>query len=204
MARTRSFAPEALAALGAEALAQVLIAHAGTDPILRKKLIMLLASTEGPGKLAAEIDKRIKTIGRSRSFVDWEKRKLLVQELDHLRTTIATRLAAQDRERAIELMWDFLGIADTVLNRMGDGIGAVEEIFGAAMEDLGRYPPSRPPHNPTALARRVLAYCERDGFGSTGALIRHMGEALGVAGRAEVRRATEAALKADPPLCPTP
>ena len=198
MARTRSFAPEALASLGAEALAQVLIAHAGTDPILRKKLIMLLASTEGPGKLAAEIDKRIKTIGRSRSFVDWEKRKLLVQELDYLRTTIATRMAAQDRERAIELMWDFLGIADTVLNRMGDGIGAVEEIFGAAMEDLGRLSAKPPPHNPTALARRVLAYCERDGFGSTGALIRHMGEALGVAGRTEVRRATEAALKAIP------
>jgi hypothetical protein len=46
-----------LAALGAEALAQVLIAD--TDPVLRKKLVMLLASTEGPGKLAAEIDKRI-------------------------------------------------------------------------------------------------------------------------------------------------
>ena len=71
MARTKSVAPEALAALGAEALAQVLIAHADSDPVLRKKLVMLLASTEGPGKLAAEIDKRIKTIGRSRSFVDW-------------------------------------------------------------------------------------------------------------------------------------
>ena len=71
----------------------MLIAHAATDPTLRKKLGMLLAGTDGPGKLAAEIDKRIKTIGRSRSFVDWEKRKPLVQELDHLRVTIATRLA---------------------------------------------------------------------------------------------------------------
>jgi hypothetical protein len=116
----------------------------------------------------------------------------------HLRATIATRLAAQDRERAIELQWDYLGIADTVLNRMGDGIGAVEEIFGAAMEDLGRLSARPPPRNPTALARSVLAYCERDGFGSTGALIRHMAEALGVAGRTEIRRATEAGLKAVP------
>ena len=80
-------------------------------------------------------------------------------------------MAAQDRERAIELMWDLHGIADTAPNRMGDGIGAVEEIFGAAMEDLGRLSAKPPPHNPTALARRVLAYCERDGFGSS-ALIR--------------------------------
>ena len=52
MARTKSVTPEALAALGAEALAQVLISHAATDPVLRKKLGMRLAGTEGPGKLA--------------------------------------------------------------------------------------------------------------------------------------------------------
>jgi hypothetical protein len=102
VARTKAVTREALAALGAEALADLLIAHAATDPTLRKKLGMLLAGTEGPGKLAAEIDKRIKTIGRSRSFVDWEKRKPLVHELDHLRVTIATRLARQDAARATD------------------------------------------------------------------------------------------------------
>ena len=198
MARTKTVTPEALAALGAEALTEVLIAHAATDPTLRKKLGMLLAGTEGPGKLAAEIDKRIKTIGRSRSFVDWEKRKPLVQELDHLRVTIATRLARQDAARAIELLWDFIGIADAVMERVGDGIGEVEDVFGAAMEGLGRLSAAQPPGDGTALARRVLAYCERDGFGATDALIRHMSEALGAGGRAEIRHATEAALKAAP------
>ena len=143
MARTKSVAPEALAALGAEALAQVLIAHADTDPVLRKKLVMLLASTEGPGKLAAEIDKRIKTIGRSRSFVDWEKRKLLVQELDHLRVTIATRLAAQDRERAIELLWDFLGIADTVLSAWATELAPWRRYSGPQWKTSAWFPPRR-------------------------------------------------------------
>jgi len=198
MARAKTVTPEALAALGAEALAEVLVAHAATDPVLRKKLGMLLAGTEGPGKLAAEIDKRIKTIGRSRSFVDWEKRKPLVHELDHLRVTIATRLAKQDAARAIELLWDFIGIADAVMERVGDGIGEVEDVFGAAMEDLGRLSATQPRGDTKALARRVLAYCERDGFGATDALIRHMSEALAAGGRAEIRRATEAALKAAP------
>ena len=198
MARTKAVTPEALAALGAEALADLLIAHAATDAVLRKKLGMLLAGTEGPGKLAAEIDKRIKTIGRSRSFVDWEKRKPLVQELDHLRVTIATRLAKQDATRAIELLWDFIGIADAVMQRVGDGIGEVEDVFGTAMEDLGRLSAAEPQGNGKALARRVLAYCERDGFGATDALIRHMSEALGAAGRAEIRSKTEAALKTAP------
>jgi len=198
MARAKAVTPEALAALGAEALAEMLIAHAATDPTLRKKLGMLLAGTEGPGKLAAEIDKRIKTISRSRSFVDWEKRKPLVQELDHLRVTIATRLARQDAARAIELLWDFIGIADAVMERVGDGIGAVEDVFGAAMADLGRLSAAQPQADRKALARRVLAYCERDGFGATDALIRHMSEALGAGGRAEIRSKTEAALKAAP------
>jgi hypothetical protein len=198
MARTKTVTPEALAALGAETLADLLIAHATTDPTLRKKLGMLLAGTEGPGKLAAEIDKRIKTIGRSRSFVDWEKRKPLMHELDHLRMTIATRLARQDAPRAIELLWDFIGIADAVMERVGDGIGEVEDVFGAAMEDLGRLSAVQPPGDGKALACRVLAYCERDGFGATDALIRHMSEALGAGGRAEIRSKTEAALKAAP------
>jgi hypothetical protein len=120
MARTKTVTPEALAALGAEALTEVLIAHAATDPTLRKKLGMLLAGTEGPGKLAAEIDKRIKTIGRSRSFVDWEKRKPLVQELDHLRVTIATRLAKNNGERALKLLRNFIGTADAMVVWVGD------------------------------------------------------------------------------------
>jgi hypothetical protein len=198
VARTKTVTPDALAALGAETLADLLIAHAATDPTLRKKLGMLLAGTEGPGKLAAEIDKRIKTIGRSRSFVDWEKRKPLVQELDHLRVTMASRLARQDAARAIELLWDFIGIADAVMARVGDGIGAVEDVFGAAMADLGRLSAVQPPGDGKALARRVLAYCERDGFGANDALIRHMSEALGSGGRAEIRRVTEGALKAAP------
>ena len=198
MARTKSVTREALAAMGAEALAELLIAHAATDPVLRKKLGMLLAGTEGPGKLAAEIDKRIKTIGRSRSFVDWGKRKLLVQELDNLRVTIATRLAGRDPARAIELLWDFIGIADAVMERVCDGIGEVEDVFSIAMADLGRLSAAQPPSDLKVLARQVLAHCERGGFGASDVLIRHMSEALGTGGRTEIRRKTEAALKAAP------
>jgi hypothetical protein len=161
-----------------------------------EKLGVLLADTEAPAKLAAEIDKRIKTIGRSRSFLDWDKRKPLVQELDHLRVTIATRLAGRDAPRAIELLWDFIGTADAVMERVGDGIGEVEDVFSVAMADLGRLSAAQPPSGSKALARRVLVYCERGGFGSADALIRHMSEALGTGGRAEIRRQTEAALQA--------
>ena len=202
MAAAKSITPETLATLGAPALAAALIEHAESDPILRKKLRMLLAGTEGPSKLAAELGKRIQTIGRSRSFVDWDKRKPLVRELDHIRMTIGTTLAAQSPAVAIERLWDFVGIADRVIERIGDGVGEVEEVFGEAMADLGRLVAADPDRDAASLARRVLAMCDGKGFGSYAGTIQHFGDALGAGGRAVLRRATEKALAALPPAEP--
>ncbi len=198
MARTGNITLEALARLGADALAGLLVEHANADPILRKKLRMLLAAEKGAGNLATELVKRIRTIGRSRSFVDWEKRKGLVQELDHLRATIVDALAPHQPRAAAELMWQFLGIAHSVLERTDDSGGRVDEVFGQAMEDLGRLCAGLPGHDPIAVARRVLAIVDGDGFGSSGALIQHLSEALGPAGRAELRETTETAIAALP------
>ena len=55
--------------MGAAALASVLVEHAKGDSVLRRKLRLLLAGKEGSGKLVAEIEKRIRTIGRSKSLI---------------------------------------------------------------------------------------------------------------------------------------
>ena len=62
------------------------------------------------------------------------------------------------------------------------------------MVDLGRICASLPHRDPVAIARRILAISEGDGFGSSGAIIRHLSGALGPEGRAELRKATEASL----------
>jgi hypothetical protein len=82
--RTRS-TPESLETMGSPALASLLVDHAKVDPVLRRKLQLLLASKEGSDKLVAEIEKRIRTIRRSKSQITWERTKDIVQELDHLR-----------------------------------------------------------------------------------------------------------------------
>ena len=85
--RTR-ISTKSLETMGAAALAGVLVEHAKIDSVLRRKLQLLLAGKEGSGKLVAEIEKRIRTIGRSKSLIGWERTKDVVQELDHLRETI--------------------------------------------------------------------------------------------------------------------
>jgi hypothetical protein len=42
---------------------------------------------------------------RSKSLIGWERTKDVVQELDHLRETIAGQLASQDLVAAVERMW---------------------------------------------------------------------------------------------------
>jgi hypothetical protein len=182
--RTR-ITPETLETMGAPALASLLVDHAKVDPILRRKLQLLLASKEGSDTLVAEIEKRIRTIGRSKSHITWERTKEIVQELDHLRETIAGQLPSQDRMAAVERMWDFIGIAEDVLERTGDNYGTVEAIFGQAMVDLGRLCADDPGSDPAELARRVLSIVEGDGFGSSGAIIRQLSEAISSRGRAQ-------------------
>jgi hypothetical protein len=159
---------------------------------------MMLAAAKVAGSLAGEIDKRLKTIARSRSFVDWDKRKALAQELEHLRATIASRLADADAPRAIELLRDLIAMGDGVLRRIGYGVSEMGEIFSAAMADLGRLSAAASAGDSHALARRVLAHCDGGDYGGSDALISHMSDVLGGEGRAETRKATEAALQAAP------
>jgi hypothetical protein len=204
MPRAQNMTPEALVGLGADVLAAALVEHAGVDPILRKKLRMLMAAEKGAGNLATVLEKRIRTIGRSRSFVDWDKRKGLVQELGHLRATIVETLALEDKQKAADLMWQFLGIADSVLERTDDSGGRLDEVFGQAMEDLGRLCADLSGCDRVGIARRVLTIVDGNGFGSSGALIQHLSEALGPEGRAELRKTTETAIAALPKSSPHP
>ena len=193
--RTR-ITTESLETMGAPALASLLVDHAKVDPVLRRKLRLLLASKEGSGKLVAEIEKRIRTIRRSKSHIGWERTKDVVQELDHLRETIAGQLASQDRMEAVERMWGFIGIADDALERTGDNYDTIEEVFGQTMIDLGRLCADDTGSDPTELARRVLSIVEGDGYGLLGGHDPDLSEALGPSGRTEIRAATKKALAA--------
>ena len=68
---------------------------------MRKAAKLALAADQSPAKLLAEIDKRIRTIARSKTFIDWDKRKPLVQELENLRTTIPARSPRSTAERRL-------------------------------------------------------------------------------------------------------
>ena len=60
-----------LEALGVERLAELLIEISTGDAAAKRRLRMELAGAGSPGELAKEIPKRLTSIARSQSFIDW-------------------------------------------------------------------------------------------------------------------------------------
>ena len=61
-----------LEALGAARLAELLAEISAGNAAAKRRLRLELAAAQSPGDVAKEVRKRLTTIGRSRSFVDWQ------------------------------------------------------------------------------------------------------------------------------------
>ena len=149
--RSRALSADTLEGLGARRLAELLMDAAQGDPTLARSLRLVLAGTDGGGRLAAEVEKRLRTIGRSRGFVEWDKVRPLARELDSLRETIAGPLAAADPEAAVAQMRLLLSLAKGVFERSDDGSGILGDVFRQAGAELGRLWTLLPGRNPVAL-----------------------------------------------------
>ncbi|TPG40970.1 hypothetical protein EAH89_28815 [Roseomonas nepalensis] len=176
----------------------MLMAQAKGDPALARTLRLALAGTDGSVRLAVEVEKRLRTIGRSRGFIEWDKVRPLAREPDSLRETIAGPLAATDPRAAVAQMRLLLSLADNVFERSDDGSGTLGEVFRGVGSDLGRLWSQVPNRDPVALAADVLTLWDADGYGETDRLLEAAGPALGPEGRAELRRLLQARLAALP------
>jgi hypothetical protein len=104
-----SKAPNAanLEALGATRLAQLLIEISEGNAPAKRRLRLELAGPDSPTAVANQVRKRIATIARSRSFIDWHNRKSLVDDLEAQRRAVVDQVASRLPTEGLELMWDF-------------------------------------------------------------------------------------------------
>ena len=178
---------EAIAALGAGRLARLVLAQAERDAVFARAVRMELAAKHDGGALAHEIDKRLKTIRRSRGFVEWDKAPALARELDQLRETIMGPLAEHSLSQAIDSMRLFLSLAEPVFERSDDSSGSLGEIFRQGGEDLGRLWCQADMSDVELLAGDILMLVEGDGYGVFDDLPEAASPALGQKGRAALR-----------------
>jgi hypothetical protein len=195
MASKKTVTVENLAALGSERLIGILMALAKDDADIRRRLRLELAGQAGSEDIAAEIAKRLISMRNARSLVDWRKS---LKDLDLQRAMIVDRVASSRPDLALDLMWQFMSLADSAFKRIDDSNGAVGDVFRSACKDLATLASKAKP-DPETLAERVFAAITDNGYGVFDELVEIVFPALGETGVARLKSKLGAAL-ADCPI----
>jgi hypothetical protein len=170
-----------LAALGVDRLAGLLLEITKGNAGAKRQLRLELASEVGPGDVAREIRKRLGTIARSRSFIDWQGRNAFAADLDMQRRAIVSQVGPVDPAEAFDLIWRFVALANGVYERCDDSTGRVQSVFHEACEDLIDLAEVAAP-NPLGLADQLLETLTDDDYGHYPALISGLASVLGSEG----------------------
>lgn len=181
MASEKTLNAKNLAALGAGSLAELLLELANGDAAAKRRLRLELAGQSGGDDVAAEVRKRIATIAKSNSFVDWHKVRALAKDLEAQRAAIMKHVAPTKPADALDLLWRLLEIAPSIYERCDDSNGTIGDIMDEALENLGEVAvPAKLPAD--KLVERVFASVCANDYAQFDGLIEEMVEALGKEG----------------------
>lgn len=170
-----------LEALGAARLAALLLELGAGNAAIKRRLRLELAGATGSAEAAREVRKRLTTIGRARSSIGWEKQRDLVADLEMQRRAIIEHVAPSDPAEALDLLWRFIGLAGSVLDRCDDSSGTIMSEFHAACGDLGVAAAKASP-DPEALADQAFRALAENDHGQYDNLVEVLAPALGTIG----------------------
>jgi len=181
MARKRTLNARNLEALGASALAELLMEVSSGNAVIQRRLRLALAAAEGVESALQEVRKRITAIARATTFVDSRKRKALLADLEAQHQAITGPIAEADPHQAFRLLVGFLELADGVLERSSDTTGSVIGVFKQAQGDLAELATAAA-IKPEALAGQMAELIAGNGYGQFDDLIPSVAPALGEQG----------------------
>lgn len=186
MASNKTLNATNLTALGAARLAELLVEVSTGNDAIKRRLRLELAGAQSPGEVAKEVRKRLSAIARSRSFIDWQNRKALVGDLETQRRAIVDQVAKTDLAEALELLWRFTALANSVFERCDDSSGTVIGIFHTACRDLGEIAQAAQVA-PEILADRAFNALNENDYGQYDGLIGMLSPALGATGLEQLK-----------------
>ncbi|ESQ83151.1 hypothetical protein AEAC466_14920 [Asticcacaulis sp. AC466] len=175
-----------LEALGAGRLAELLMEISTGNANAKRLLRMELAGLDSPDKLIREIRKRLTAIAAATVTVGWRSLKGFKSDLNTQRRLIVEQVAKASPAEALDLMWQFIAMADGVLDRAADASGEVLAIFRQACDDLGPIATEARP-SLDELAPRVVDAVLGNGYGQANGVIAAVATALGADGLRQVR-----------------
>jgi hypothetical protein len=149
MRKSKRLTAEALAELGADRLAAMLLDTAEHDAALARTLRIAVAARGGADSAAVAIDAEIKRLKRGTSLVDYKRAPAFARDLSALCAAIEGPLADADPEMALERMFDFIDLAPRLIERSDDSDGHIGDTIRSACEEAAslaaRAAPALPP-----------------------------------------------------------
>jgi hypothetical protein len=198
MASDRTLNAKNLTALGADRLADILIELVSGDAAAKRRLRLELASrSEGGAGVAAAVRKRLASIAKSRSFVDWHKYRAFVADIEAQRRAIVDHVAPSQPAEAFDLLWRLIDMAPSLYERCDDSNGGVGAVMAEALEDLGKLAPQCGLKVPVLADKVYASVCAND-YGQFDELIGLMAPVLGKDGLALLKAKFEALEKTPP------
>ena len=131
-----------LASLGAERLAELLMAAAKADPSLMRSLALEVAG-EG-GDIALEIDRQIARLRRGTALLNAKKSAGLARELQTLAEVIVAKLGPVEPVGGVERLLGLLDLAPELLERRTECGDALAEVFRGLNVRIGALLASAP------------------------------------------------------------
>lgn len=185
-----------LETLGAERLAELVMALVQGNAALKREARAALLETVGSEAMAAEVRKRLATLRRARSAITSKRRKDVLRDVTTQRDAIVERIGPSDPKTGFDLLWQFLELLPALYDRLYSGGDEFDAVFVEAMQSLGRFAGAAK-IAPKVLADRVAAaITASNGFGLGPRLVDAVAEALGEEGRRALRAKLEKALNA--------
>lgn len=190
-----------LETLGAARLADLLIEISTGSALAKRRLRLELAGAQSPKEAGREVAKRLTSIARARSFVNWKNRKPLVTDLESQLRAIREQIAPDNPAEALSLAWRFMQVATPLFERCDDSSGIVIEVFHDACVLLGEIAlaAGTPPE---ALADTAIDALRDNGYGQYDGLIAILTPALGEVGLAHLKQRIETMAATPVPVPP--
>jgi hypothetical protein len=188
--KTIALSADSLERLGAARLAQLVLELSAGSAVIKRRLKIELSGPDGAGR---GIAKRLATIGKSKSYIDWRKVRVVHSELMDQRAAIMTLVAPSDPGAALELMWQFMGLATPLLDRTFDMNGTLVALFVETLPMLAELVTAARPM-PGVLAAQIRDCLLLGGSGTYEGLITLMAPMLGKEGLVKLTELFLAAL----------
>ena len=187
MAARKTLSTDTLRALGAAHLAVLLMDLAEGDAALKRRLRMEIA---GPEQAVAEVRKRLASLKRAKSYIEWNKAKALLQDLETQLGAITEKVAPDAPAEALDLLWRFLALAGPLYNRCDDSSGSLGDVFSSALTALPMVA-KLANTDPETLAEQMFAALQENDYGQYDGLIPELADALGTKGMAHLKKLVE-------------